>query len=337
MRSSLLTTALLLSASLSSVIALSVPRNLPTAFWERRHDKALEKRAISPPFPEDAQDKDLQQELKSQDATFNEWEPGWVPRACVEEATNGKFSASELEVRDVFYDDCEAAWTVCRHRNATESWETIILTLSQVPVGMRQYASNIVILAEFGEPGVAAYARGSVLTFYPTVFTSLGVIMHEFSHILDMVVLAGPMQAYGYPADTPFSHSHMWAEAYNSDSRVPSEYARTNLLEDFADAGRWAVSDVVHPGGLAKYSRDWIHCRSQIAAYETLLADIIFPKGNVCTAKAPSSEPMSIGEIEETENAKLYQPKGTLEGTMLSAIVLPPKASERLIVCRVPI
>ncbi|KAK3331803.1 hypothetical protein B0T19DRAFT_438686 [Cercophora scortea] len=333
----LLSTALLFSTSITSALALALPaprglsaENLNPHMAEVRATR-LEKPIISPPFPDNrVQEKDLQKELKPKRWVSMKWHSGYLPRMCLQHAEINHVDPSKFEVRYVYFEDCVAPWPVCRHVNAKESWRTILQTLGKVPVGMRQYASHIVILAEPHPEHWGAYVMGTVITVFPGSFT-LGVLMHEFSHILDLVVL----QPYvadlkEYPPGTSFSATRQWAEAIGNDTAVPTDYARTNVVEDFADVGRWAISDLVHRGGVGKYTRGWVGFKHQMYVYERLLCNIIFPKKEVCTIRAyDTSDPVAIGELQDGD----AKPNGTLHGTMLNTFVVPPEANERIHMC----
>jgi hypothetical protein len=91
-----------------------------------RRTTVIDKPAVRPPFSETAQDKDLQKDLPPAPWTHETWDPGWLPRACVAEANYTGFKSTDFEAVEVWYADCAASWTVCRHRKADESWSYIL-------------------------------------------------------------------------------------------------------------------------------------------------------------------------------------------------------------------
>ncbi|KAK0711908.1 hypothetical protein B0H67DRAFT_492008 [Lasiosphaeris hirsuta] len=310
---------------------LSLAVTLPPHISPRSAE--INKPAIQPPFSESVQDKDFRANLPYRRWRYQEWSNYWIPKHCLEEAESNKLSPADFTVRDVWYEDCVAAWTICRHNNAKEPWESIINTLSQVPVGMRSHVANLIILPG-PAPGLedaAAYTRGSILAFTPSYFR-LGVLFHEFTHILDMVALQGAVASRGYPDGTPFSRTHLWKWAIQNDTAVPTPYARATLEEDFADAGRWAMSDMTRGGrGLADYSAGWAECRNQIWGYEAWLGEVIFPAGGVCVGKIAGSEAVVTPARGPKEQAGM-RPKGNLEGTDIKEIFLPRGAENMLFV-----
>lgn len=182
---------------------------------------------------------------------------------------------------------------------------------------MRQYLANLVIV-----PGSkTAYTRGTVSTFFPQYF-DLGVACHEFSHILDSVALKDAVVDAGYPAGSPFSETAMWQGAYEKDSAVPTEYARTNWVEDFADSGRYAISDITHPGGLAARNPSWTTIRNQIGAYRGRLEKVIFPSGGKCTGKIDTTKAVPMTSSPKIR-AMGKAPRSTLEGTDVVEIIPP--------------
>jgi len=168
-----------------------------------------------------------------------------------------------------------------------------------MPVGMRQYLSNIVMLPGPATNGACAYtwtvSWGSYTTFAKGCLT-LGVASHEFTHIMDTVALKDVVVANGYPAGTPYSSTANFFGAYKKDSSVPTDYSHTAWAEDFADTGRVAMSDMTHAGGLAsnRYTTGWAQIANQIGNYEARLKSIIFPSGGRCTAKIDTTQAVSV-------------------------------------------
>ncbi|KAK8077910.1 hypothetical protein PG996_004080 [Apiospora saccharicola] len=268
------------------------------------------------------------------------WPVDIVPSVCHAYPKNNDVSLdmSRLEVRDVYYNDCEKPWTICRYADSRISWDEAMMVLGKIPVGMRQYVAQVILAPESyakQRVGIGAETWGASTAFLSEM--NLGVAVHEFSHILDLVVGSGPNATKQHM----LSNSSSWIEFYNNDTKVPTDYAATaandslvkqqkiSLVEDFADAGRWAMSNMVRVrtyqnhnqnqslllsrrGGrnlffrnssttttttatmvanqLAIYSADWEACGNQIAGYRTLLEDIIFPPGGKCTGKILTSD-----------------------------------------------
>ena len=99
---------------------------------------------------------------------------------------------------------------------------------------------------------------------------------------------------------TPFSHSPLWRYTLALDKALPAPYARTDHFESFADAVRWAVSHMTHPGGLGAYSRGWKGCQGQVELVRVLLQGVIWPAGGRCEAKMRGSEGVRIGGGERS-------------------------------------
>ncbi|KAK5659456.1 hypothetical protein OQA88_657 [Cercophora sp. LCS_1] len=301
-----------------------------TAVLSRRDDE-INLPAIQPPFSEEIQDRHFRSVLSYRQSQYRPWSPAWIPQKCLEEAKYNNLDPSAFSVRDVWYSDCLAAWTICRHNDASESWDSIINTLSQVPVGMRQFIANLVILPSSvpSSPSAVAYTRGSVLVFTPSFF-KLGVLFHEITHILDTTApsLQRAIVERGYAEGTPFSRTALWTWAVANDTAVPTPYARSTLQEAFADAGRWAMSDMVSKDGLEAFSTGWEGCRHQIRAYERWLGDVVFTRGGVCTGKVDSSVPVRM----PGRDGAAGKPGSTLDGTGLEEIVLGEGVEELLFV-----
>ncbi|KAK4184754.1 hypothetical protein QBC35DRAFT_40221 [Podospora australis] len=320
------------------VATLTMPRS-ESVVLPLRDD--LEKPPVKPAFSEDLQDRHLKQDFKPQYWRDTEpWSPGWLPEACYMEARYNELDPLEFQVVDVWYKDCAAPWTICRHSRAKENWGTILDTLSSVPVGMRQYISNLVILPgasnKGGSPGMqaAAYTRGSVLTFAPTFF-KLGVLFHEITHIMDLVALEPFLRNQGYPEGTPFSHTKYWKYIYANDTSVPTPYSRASWQENFADAGRWAMTHFSRRRGLSEYSKGWRGCQAQIYGWEQWMGGKVFPRGGRCTGKVHSGKAVWVeGELQrekaEAERQRQKKEQAGLSG--VQQIVIPDWAAASLFV-----
>ncbi|KAK3984170.1 hypothetical protein QBC44DRAFT_375481 [Cladorrhinum sp. PSN332] len=319
MRSSLVSGVVLgMSVHISSCTVLSSSESSPHANSLFPREDELDKPAIHPPFSEEIQDRHLRQDFPPQRWRCERWPKGRLPKSCVDEAEYNHFDPLDFEAVDVLYRDCAVAWTVCRHKLSDESWISALDTLSAVPVGMRQYVSNLVLLpgnatpiSGTGETQVlaAAYTRGAVLVFTPSYF-KLGVLFHEITHILDTASLRSFLVAHSYPITTPFSQTKFWKQAYGNDSAVPTPYSKASWQEDFADAGRWAMSHYTRKKGLAEYSRGWRGCRTQIAAFQAWMGDVIFPEGGKCTGKVAGSKAVKVGSYMVGSRPPGKPPKG---------------------------
>lgn len=305
----------------------------------------LDKPPIYPPFSEDTQNKHLRFDYPRMHWRSRPWEEGCYPIHCVHEAQFNNFWILDFQVRDVWFEDCGVPWTVCRHKDAKEKWYSILDTLSQVPVGMRQYVANLVILPGPIDGGqgstiqAAAYTRGSVLVFSPTYF-KLGVLFHEITHIMDMVALAPFLESQGFPEGTPFSRTKYWKYAYGNDTAVPTPYSRASWQEDFADAGRWAMSDISRYRGLREYSKGWGACRTQIRAFQWWMMPKIFPKKGICTGKVEGGYAVKVVVVEgqnplvslfqpgsESREEGRKRPNTKVAGSGVAPIVLPAGAA----------
>lgn len=190
---------------------------------------------------------------------------------------------------------------------------------------MRQYLSDLVILpgASTDVENSAAYTRGTTMVFTPSFF-KLGVLFHEFTHILDAAAITEAVVAQGFTAGNRFSLTPSWKDAFDNDTHVPTAYAKMSYQEDFADVGRWAMSDLTHAAGLAAYSRGWTGCQYQILSYKSYLAEVIFTKDMKCSGKVEASEAVPVPGVKVVPGAGVVaRPKGTLEGTGVKGIVVP--------------
>jgi hypothetical protein len=162
---------------------------------------------------------------------------------------------------------------------------------------MRQYVANIAIFPSVDN--ICAYTVGTYTVFSEGCF-DIGVASHEFTHILDVAALADVISADGLPAGTPYSTTSHFSGAYSKDSATPTQYAHDsvaasgNLVEDFADTGRLALSDMTHSGGLAAYTSGRSQIANQLGNYKSRLQSIMFPSGGSCTGKVATTKAVSM-------------------------------------------
>ncbi|KAL2127563.1 hypothetical protein VTI74DRAFT_10555 [Chaetomium olivicolor] len=276
-------------SSLPPASALSIPK------LSRR--AVIDKPAVKPAFSNAKQERHLHKELPQVSWRQEPWESGYLPEACVSDAQNTGFDPADFEAVEAWYDDCDASWTICRHKKADESWDYILDTWGKIPVGLRQNVANIVIVARPAHSAISppkqldsAYARpeAAALMFSPGHFTP-GIIIHETAHLLD--ILSPTLQSIG----TPYSLTQAWQSIVASDKAVPTEYSKSSWEENFADAVRWAISHMVHGGGgLRAYSRGWAGCKGQVDEVERLLKGEFW--SDRCTGKVASSRRVQVGD-----------------------------------------
>jgi len=196
--------------------------------------------------------------------------------------------------------------------------------VGRVPVGARQYISNLLILPN-SVTNKCAYTWGGEFqssSYVPGCFT-LGVVAHETSHILDGAALADVIAADGLPAGTAYSSTNHWSGAYNKDTAVITAYARSSWSESFADTGRFAWSHMVHPGGLGAYNSQWTKVSNQVGNYVGRLRPIIFPSSGTCTGKVPSTVPVRVSNGSTSKRWSRDAPRSELDGTGVPEIAKP--------------
>jgi len=144
---------LALAANVVPTLALTLPRSFAVSFATE-----IEKPSVQPPFSESKQDKHLRADLPRHLSTYRKWSKRWIPKACVEEAQYIKLSPSDFVVRDIWYDDCAAAWTVCRHIHAEESWEFIV-TVRKKSISSQ---ANYSVLTGTTDPGPSPRGHAAI-------------------------------------------------------------------------------------------------------------------------------------------------------------------------------
>jgi hypothetical protein len=135
-----------------------------------------------------------------------------------------------------------------------------------------------------------AYTVGGYTVIFGT-WWHLGTMAHEFTHVLDLLALTAFVSQ---PGSQPFSDTSLWKTPQNRDLALPTSYASTNWQEDFAEAGRVSLTDMVVSGGLSSINPNASQIANQVATYEKYLQAKIFPSSNQCVSKVASTTPVQV-------------------------------------------
>ncbi|KAH7105496.1 hypothetical protein BKA62DRAFT_766859 [Auriculariales sp. MPI-PUGE-AT-0066] len=144
-----------------------------------------------------------------------------VPQICKDYAAGEIFGqegniacdVGNIEAREVFYDDCEQSWTLCRCPDANLSLDQMEERFGQVPVGIRSYVGAVLATNAGGCSAVCF--NGNFIRFHGDC--PMTVFLHESGHALDQGM----------------SGSDGFKGAISQDTCVPDGYANSNEAEDF--------------------------------------------------------------------------------------------------------
>jgi hypothetical protein len=137
------------------------------------------------------------------------------------------------------------------------------------------------------------------------------LLAHEFSHGLDYMAL----QQYG----SPFSGTDIWNSNYAQDSAVPTDYSRTNFVEDFAEVGVIGLYDKVVPGGIGNIQPNWNAIFHQYATYQGYLGDNILP-GGTCRNRIGNSEVVPMGNSAKARRDLGPKPDASFKNSTINVI-----------------
>ncbi|KAH9897148.1 hypothetical protein F4778DRAFT_245748 [Xylariomycetidae sp. FL2044] len=229
----------------------------------------------------------LRANLAPTQSTWDQWGEGWIPDDCKWYAEYYGYAANEFEVFNVKYTDCDEAWIMCRHKQATVSQTGMIDLFGRLPLGMREYVKHVVMAPETKANTVASSYRGTIA--FDQDYFSIYNLVHETGHCMD-----GTAALDVFPDG--ISSSSIWQDNYNQDSAVVRDYARSSWVENFAETGTVAVYDKVVPGGIGPIQPNWEQIYHQYATYNGYLSDIITPGAkDKCTQRRENSETVAMG------------------------------------------
>ncbi|OJJ07852.1 hypothetical protein ASPVEDRAFT_66052 [Aspergillus versicolor CBS 583.65] len=221
-------------------------------------------------------------------AHWGKWEDGLMPEDCKSIAEGQDLNPADFEVYDVFYDDCQDAWSFCRHKDSPEDLETLVNTFGRVPVRMRSWVRHVLSI-----PGNNwAFNSNGNIALSGTTTHNLDVCLHETGHSLDLL---------GAYVDGALSSTQEWEDAYNKDSAVPDNYARTNQVENVAQNTVVGIYDKVVPGGFPGVQSESQKIENQYKLLQDKAGEQILP-GGTCDRHLQNSATVSIKSSSKREN-----------------------------------
>jgi len=186
---------------------------------------------------------------------------------------------------------------------------------------MRQWVQNLITVPE--TPDIA-YSVGAYTVICGN-WANVGTLAHEFTHIMDLVALTDYVNQ---PYADLFSSQKRWQDPQARDLAVPTWYAATAWVENFAEAGRVALSDMVVSGGLASINKNASQVANQISVFEQYSKGIMFPPGKTCTTRIISTDSVPVsGSIVPIVPASNAAPTADVDG--VSVIELPRNITYR--------
>ncbi|KAL2868793.1 uncharacterized protein BJX67DRAFT_349204 [Aspergillus lucknowensis] len=223
------------------------------------------------------------------------WEAGWIPQDCKDLGEGEDLAATDFEVYEVTYDDCADPWLVCRHKEAPNDISAIAETFGRVPVKIRDWVRQILVL-----PGAnSAFATNGNLAFFGTTDENVDVVIHESGHNLD------GFAAFGENIST----GEAFLAAYDADTHVPDEYARSSQAENVAQNTVVAVYDSNVPGGFPGIQPDYEAILNQYSHIKEIAGDALLP-GGTCDRHLENSESVPTGAGNTTMTSSRLFRKG---------------------------
>ncbi|KAL4776969.1 hypothetical protein BDW60DRAFT_175171 [Aspergillus nidulans var. acristatus] len=213
------------------------------------------------------------------------WPSGYIPKDCQDLGSGEGYNASEFEVYEVTYDDCADPWLFCRHKDVEVDIATAAETFSKLPVKVRDWVRQIVLM-----PGAnSAFAINGNVAFFGTTGGNVDVMIHESAHGLDGFAAFGES----------FSSSDGFLAAYNADTHVPDNYARSSQAENVAQNTVVAVYDKNVPGGFPGVQEQYTAILNQYSYIQDKAGDALVP-GGTCDRHLENSETVVLSSAANT-------------------------------------
>ncbi|KAL4989483.1 hypothetical protein BDW68DRAFT_67172 [Aspergillus falconensis] len=223
--------------------------------------------------------------LPTVDSQIAVWASGYIPKDCQDLGSGEGYDASEFEVYEVTYDDCSDPWLFCRHRDVEVDIATAAETFSKLPVKVRDWVRQILLM-----PGAnSAFAINGNVAFFGTTGSNVDVMIHESAHGLDGFAAFGES----------FSSSAGFLAAYNADTHVPDDYARSSQAENVAQNTVVAVYDKNVPGGFPGVQERYTAILNQYSYIQDKAGDALLP-GGTCDRHLENSETVVLSSAANT-------------------------------------
>ncbi|CEL06014.1 hypothetical protein ASPCAL07126 [Aspergillus calidoustus] len=222
------------------------------------------------------------------------WSQGWIPKDCKDLGEGEDLDATDFEIYQVSYDDCSDPWLVCRHKEAPNDISAIAETFGRVPVKIRDWVRQILVLPG----GNSAFAVNGNVAFFGTTDENVDVVIHESAHCLD------GFAAFGEVINT----SENFLAAYDADTHVPDDYARSSQAENVAQNTVVAVYDSNVPGGFPGIQPNYTAIENQYSYIKKIGGDALVP-GGTCDRHLENSEtvPMVEAAANGTVSSRLFR------------------------------
>ncbi|KAM7203798.1 hypothetical protein V8F20_003804 [Naviculisporaceae sp. PSN 640] len=206
-------------------------------------------------------------------ATTTLWANGYIPEYCKYEANAQGVSPYDIQVFNITYSDCSTPWVFCRHKDSPTSQNDMVNQFGRLPVKMRNYVRHVISVPYGG--GAHAWSGVGDVMFRGSVSdaAALTVWIHEIGHCID--------NHNGVGGNSDFSATSTWLTAFNADTGVPDDYARTSQAENFAQNMNVALYDKLNPlsGGIWGQPYPVWKIQNQFTAVETQLGNQLLPGG----------------------------------------------------------
>ncbi|KAL4822056.1 hypothetical protein BDW67DRAFT_7134 [Aspergillus spinulosporus] len=213
------------------------------------------------------------------------WPSGYIPNDCQDLGSGEGYNASEFEVYEVTYDDCADPWLFCRHKDVEVDIATAAETFSKLPVKVRDWVRQILLM-----PGAnSAFAINGNVAFFGTTGSNVDVMIHESAHGLDGFAAFGES----------FSSSDGFLAAYDADTHVPDNYARSSQAENVAQNTVVAVYDKNVPGGFPGVQEQYTAILNQYSYIQDKAGDALVP-GGTCDRHLENSETVVLSSAPNT-------------------------------------
>ncbi|RYP64117.1 hypothetical protein DL770_009251 [Monosporascus sp. CRB-9-2] len=224
--------------------------------------------------------------MKQTYGTAENWGAGWIYESCKSEAQMRGYNPNDIEIFNVFYEDCNEPWIMCRHRGVSSPTKAeMVERFGKLPLRTRQYIRHVNVFPDLGNGAAGLFYNYNIM--FGNNYMDLYVLIHESSHALDYAARADDI-------GSPFSGTSVWQDAYRSDSRAPTSYARTNWVESYAEIGPLGFYEKHVPGGLINIQPNTHQIRNQLNTYVGYLGwDIEYNLG-WCNMRLPNTEPVPM-------------------------------------------
>ncbi|KAL2129550.1 hypothetical protein VTI74DRAFT_7615 [Chaetomium olivicolor] len=251
--------------------------------------------------------------------TISKWNNGKMPERCYYwGVTADHWNPTEFIIYNVTFDDCTfSPSVVCWHPTAPKNVTQIATEISRIPAKLRQSISMYLVYGDLDSDNtlyngyMATFAADGIIIGRSGAYFATSLV-HEMGHGADSNLVSPDAPHPG--SGSAFSSTSAWQTAANADDFAVSAYGAGSYTEDFAEAGRAVLLDIIYPGGLETFTNNnpnLTQITRQLGTFKSVAGDFYTP-GGTCDPAYKFPFPAVLVDVAPATTSSADQATATL-------------------------